>query len=328
MSRDLRIATFNLESLDDRPGHRPALAERIDVLRPQLLRLDADILCLQEVNGQKPERQGPRRLDALDALLAETPYAGFERLCSHRRDGTDILDRHNLVILSRLPMAEGGQIWHDRAPPPAAHQMTARPPMSAPAPVLWDRPMVWARVTLADGRALTVINVHLRAPLAAFIEGQKSTSHVWKSVSGWAEGFYLAAMKRAGQAFETRLFVDGLFDADGEALIAVCGDFNATERETPVRALIGAVEDTGNPGLSGRVLAPLEEGIAAAERYSVLHGGYRAMLDHMLVSPALRLACRGAEVHNEDLGDELRAFESASVSPESFHAPVVARFDL
>jgi hypothetical protein len=43
----LRIATFNLENLDDKPGKKPTLTERIAVMRPQLLRLKADILCLQ-----------------------------------------------------------------------------------------------------------------------------------------------------------------------------------------------------------------------------------------------------------------------------------------
>lgn len=33
----LRIATFNLENLDDKPGEEPALAKRIDLMRPQLL---------------------------------------------------------------------------------------------------------------------------------------------------------------------------------------------------------------------------------------------------------------------------------------------------
>ena len=59
----LRLATFNLESLDDRPDLVPTLAERIAILRPQLLRLDADILCLQEVNGQATGKHAPRRLN-------------------------------------------------------------------------------------------------------------------------------------------------------------------------------------------------------------------------------------------------------------------------
>ena len=47
-----RIATFNLENLDDGPGVSPPLAERIGILRPQLERVNADILCLQEVHSQ------------------------------------------------------------------------------------------------------------------------------------------------------------------------------------------------------------------------------------------------------------------------------------
>ena len=45
---------------------------------PQLLRLNADILCLQEVNGQEGPGQ-PRTLLALESLIADTPYAGFHR---------------------------------------------------------------------------------------------------------------------------------------------------------------------------------------------------------------------------------------------------------
>ncbi len=52
----LRIASFNLENLDDRPGASPTLADRIAVMRPQLVRLRADVLCLQEVNGQEQAR--------------------------------------------------------------------------------------------------------------------------------------------------------------------------------------------------------------------------------------------------------------------------------
>lgn len=53
MSTRLRVATFNLENLDDKAGKKPTLEERIAVMRPMLLRLDADVLCLQEVNGQE-----------------------------------------------------------------------------------------------------------------------------------------------------------------------------------------------------------------------------------------------------------------------------------
>jgi len=44
MSALLRVATFNVENLDDKPDLRPTLAARIAVLRPQLVRLRADVL--------------------------------------------------------------------------------------------------------------------------------------------------------------------------------------------------------------------------------------------------------------------------------------------
>jgi hypothetical protein len=114
----LRLATFNLESLDDRPGD-PTVEERAAVLRPQLLRLDADVLCLQEVNGQHPSPHEPRELLALDRLLEGTPYAAFERVFTRGPDGVGAADVHNLVILSRRPIVESQQIRHDLVPPPA-----------------------------------------------------------------------------------------------------------------------------------------------------------------------------------------------------------------
>src|SRR3546814_19355347 len=59
----MRIATFNLESLDLAPGAEAAFARRAAVLRPQLEALRADILCLQEVNGQHVAGESGRRSD-------------------------------------------------------------------------------------------------------------------------------------------------------------------------------------------------------------------------------------------------------------------------
>ncbi|MEQ8192966.1 MAG: endonuclease, partial [Rhodospirillales bacterium] len=74
-----RVGTFNLENLDDKPDLDPPLAERLGILRPQLLRLKADLLCLQEVNAQRGASGQPRTLAALDRLLAGTPYVDFHR---------------------------------------------------------------------------------------------------------------------------------------------------------------------------------------------------------------------------------------------------------
>ena len=320
----LRIATFNLENLGAEDG--PPLERRILVLRPQLLRLDADVLCLQEVHGQKPAGSRGRRLLALDRLLAETPYAGFTRITSHPPGSPDtVADVHNLVVLSRLPVTAHAQIRHDLVSPPLYRPRTADPPPREPQPIGFDRPFLHVTLDLR-GRALHLLNLHLRAPLAAPVPGQKESASVWRSCAGWAEGFFLAAVKRGAQALEARLLVDRLFDADPEALVAVVGDLNAETFEVPVRLLLAEPSDTGNGALAPRALVPLERALPGDRRFSVIHHGRRVLLDHILVSRPLLAAFRHIEVHSETLGDEVEAAWPGRDTGESAHAPLVAEF--
>lgn len=325
--KHLRIATFNMESLDDRAPEGD-FADRVAVLRPQLLRLRADVLCLQEVNAHGPTRKGPRQLAALDRVLAGTEMEHFHRVVSLNRGGVRPSDRHNLVILSRFPVLDHRQLWHDLVEAPRYRATQAEPPAAQAEPVEWDRPLLHARLALPGGRVLHVVNVHLRAPRAAWLPGQKGAHGRWHSVAGWAEGFFLAAVKQAGQALEARLLVEGILDAEPEALVAVCGDFNADDREAPVRTIRGDEEDTGNGHLAPRVLVPVERSLADTQRYSVIHHGRRVMLDHILVSRPLLGCYLGVEIHNEALGDELVSPATVWASPDSYHAPVVAEFTL
>ncbi len=323
-----RVATFNLETLGGKTPRGASLDERIAVLRPQILRLRADVLCLQEVDGQRRRKNGRRRLLALDRLLAGTPYESFHRATSVSRSRGDVRDKHNLVVLSRFPVTETRQVFHDLVTAPSYRPATARPAAEDAAPVEWDRPFLYAALSLDGQRTLHVINLHLRAHRAAFVEGQKSDAHTWRTMPGWAEGFFLAAIKRAGQALEARLFIDRLMDADRDAMILVSGDFNADAHETPVRAVRGDEEDTGNPHLTARTLVPLDRSVAQSQRFSVVHHGRPQMLDHLLVSRPLLAWYRTLEVHNEALGDELITPSAVHATPESFHAPMVAEFEI
>ena len=322
----MRIATFNLENLDDAPGLDPPLEARIAVLRPQLLRLEADVLCLQEINARREATGMPRRLVALERLLESTPYADFHLVSSLRPGGKEPADKHNLAILSRWQFSSHRQIWHDLVPPARYGTVTGAKSKGEEEAIRWDRPILHATLILPSGAPLHLVNLHLRAPLAAPVPGQKLGAFAWRSVGGWAEGFYLANIKRCGQALETRLLVEQIFDSDAGALVAVCGDFNAEEHEMPLRIIRGDLEDTGNGDLAGRSLISLERTLSQSQRFSVVHHGQRLMLDHMLVSRALLARYRSVEVHNEALGDELVAYATVNRSPESYHAPVVACF--
>jgi endonuclease/exonuclease/phosphatase family metal-dependent hydrolase len=316
----LRIATFNLESLDE----SPQLSQRIARLRPQLAALEADLLCLQEVNAQKPDSGGPRRLLALDALLAGTAYADYRRVSTATPDG-DPADVHNLVILSRFPVETFRQWRHEMIPAPLYRPATALPRTLQPQPIEWDRPALQAEIALSGGRTLHLVNLHLRAPLAAPVAGQKLSASRWSSTGGWAEGQLIAAIKRIGQAVETRLLVDRLFAADHDALVVVAGDLNADSHEMPVRVLLGEPEDTGNPALAHQRLRPVEAAVPAEQRFSVRHRGRKLMLDHLLVSPALHRRLASVAIANDGLLDEAAATEPPS---GSFHAAIVAAFDL
>lgn len=318
----IRLATFNVENLDDRPNLDPPLSARLPILRPQLQRLDADILCLQEVNGQR-RSSGARTLAALDTLIADTPYATFHRAVTHN-DAGHIADVHNLVTLSRWPIGAAEVIrcgtvarttWKSGDDAGQGHE------------VAYGRPGLATRVDVA-GRVLWVVNLHLKSPAAAVVRGGKEDAHTWRSTAAWAEGCYLAALQRNAQALDARLWVDGVFDNDAAALIAVCGDLNADLDDVPVRLLRAAEDDTGNGALAGRALVAPERQLPQDRRFSVMHHGRAEMLDHVLVSRALLGGFKALEVHNETLADELVGFAAVRHDTASYHAPLVASFEI
>lgn len=326
MSETIRIATFNLENLDETNGP-PTLDERIAVMKPQLLRLKADILCIQEVHGQERPNQ-PRTLLALDKLVQNTPYAGYDRVSTMTANGTQVYDKRNLVILSRFTIDSHDQYKHEHIPAPYYQKVTASPRETSPKKITWERPMLYAKTTLPDGRLIHIINLHLKSRIPVNIDGQKINNYTWRTATGWAEGYFIASMKRVGQACEARAFIDSIFNGDDQAFICVCGDFNSTSDNVPVQAIQGDVENTGNPALAGQVLVACERTVPESSRYSLLHLGKGEMLDHLLVSRALLAYYHHTEIHNEVLHDESIAFATDKKYPESDHAPVIAEFHI
>ena len=317
----MRIASFNLENLAcDELSHA-----RLPILRHQLARLNPDILCLQEVDGDHPSGSAPRQLLALDELLRDTAYEKFHRVHTTHPGTCAPRGKHNLVILSRWPVKGHAQYMNDLVPPPYYKCVTSEPPQSEQ-PIEWDRPILHARIELPSGQMLHLINMHLKAPLASLVTGQKIGPFAWASVSGWAEGFFLAAVKRAGQALEARMVIDRIFSDDADALLAVCGDFNVEEQDISFRIIAGRTEDTGNGLLVDCELIPLEHSVPISQRFTVIHAGRHKMLDHILVSRRLLSSFQKMEIHNEALGDELVAYTQVNDPLESFHAPVVAAF--
>lgn len=231
-------------------------------------------------------------------------------------------------MLSRFEIQGHGQYKHDYATPPAYRLVTADPAQAEARELSWERPILHAKIELPDGRTLNVLNLHLKSKHPVNVAGQKTGTYTWKSASGRAEGFFISSIMRVGQALETRLLIDEIFDGDDDALIVVCGDFNADLNDVPVQAIRGDVESTGNTNLSRRVMVPRERSIPESARYSLLYLGRGEMIDHILMSRSLLGFYKRSEVHNELLHDESIAFASDVKCPESDHAPVIAEFEL
>ena len=323
----MRLASFNLDSLDIQPNADVSLDDRIPILRPQLDRLRADVLCLQEINGQHLPGGGPRVLLALEKLLEDTRYQNYSRAVSTAQSDAGPADVHNLVTLTRWPILKSQSIRNSLVPALSYRPVTSLPNAALPLEIAFERPILVTDIELAAGRVLTIINVHFRAPIAAPICGQKESAFVWKSVAGWAEGYAIAAWKRTAQALETRLLIERLMDEDGDRFIVIAGDFNAEDRETPLKIVIGAEEDTGNGSLAKRALLVLDRSLAVDRRFSVVHHGRAQMLDHILASRPMLAYFRDIEAHNETVPDELLTFGRVRQEPGSPHAPIVAEFD-
>jgi predicted extracellular nuclease len=241
--------------------------------------------------------------------------------------GEGVLNERNLVVLSRYEVLESHQLLHEFVPALFYRKATASPAEEVEE-VSWERPILHVRIAPSDNAVVHVVNAHLKSKLPTDVAGQKLDAFTWRTASGWAEGSFLSCMKRVGQALETRMLVDRLFDEDTDALVAVYGDFNADTDDVPVQAIRGDVEDTANGGLARRVMVSCERTIPEPARYSYLHLGKGEMIDHLLVSRGLLQYYRGSEIHNELLHDESAAFAIDVKYPESDHAPVVAECDL
>ena len=96
---------------------------------------------------------------------------------------------HHLAILSRYPVLRSGRVSHELVQPIAMQPLSA----GQGAPISWDRPFLYALLDCGKDRRLWIVNLHLRAPIAARVPGGRKRG-AWRSTALWAEGFFRAAL--------------------------------------------------------------------------------------------------------------------------------------
>ena len=304
---EVRIATFNLENFDETDAaERPSLAERIQLMRPQILRLRADIVCFQEVNGQERPSQ-PRALLALTELLTGTALSGAH-LVSTQTTNNEVNDERNLVVATMFPVIAVEQFRNDLVAQLSYRRLTAKPPDATAVTIDIERPILHVMIDLPDGEPLHVINVHLKSKIPTDIPGQKINAFTWRSADAWAEGSFLSSIKRMSQALEVRRLIDKILDADPTP--------ESWPRATSTPPLtrsrswpsVATSRTPATPTWSVGSWYPSSTPSPPLPDTPCSTKGTGEMLDHMLITRNLLAHYRGSEIHNEILHDESAAF--------------------
>ncbi|WP_433259722.1 endonuclease/exonuclease/phosphatase family protein (plasmid) [Streptosporangium sp. CA-135522] len=324
------IGTWNVENLF-KPQPASAFGPTSDaVYHAKLKGLSAtitaagvDVLALQEVGDP-------------DALAELADHLGND--WQHATSG--IFDpRHPIRVgfLSRLRLA----ILTDRATFPAqlgpiqagddgatAHQM--------------GRGALAVRVTEPDGRTIDLIAAHLKSKLLSFPPGPNGHSRFQTDDEGErARVAAYALYRRTAEAVTVRALADDLLDGQGPARqVVVLGDFNDEPEAATTQILLGPPgSELGTPGADRRDrgdrtrLWNLAPRVPAGERFSRVFRGRGELIDHVLVSHALRKRAQDAHtlrpLNGTGLHDELPSVTEVPTKrrddPASDHAMVFTR---
>lgn len=289
----LVLATFNVLDLFDASD-----AERIERLAALLRPHQPDVVALQEVGGAEATNAFARALGGdWDTVLGDADDRGIAcALLSRSRAGHRIVTR-DVLRAAELPFPR----FRREDPEPFASRIPLR--RSIPDVVIDQE---------GFGR-LRVLVVHFKSRRGKPMQGEtlETTAHL-------AEAETRAVVWRCAEALFVRRAVDEHLARDASECLCVCGDFNDVPGSLPLRIVAGTagVEDGTRPD----ALVSCVETIAAAERFSVDHGGNPAAIDHALVSPSL--AARFSRAFYVRAGGE----KPRRAGEPSDHAPLIVHF--
>ncbi|WP_394837004.1 endonuclease/exonuclease/phosphatase family protein [Pendulispora rubella] len=295
------IATYNVKDLFDSTGEsdKAHVNRKLDTLAAVVSKVDADVLALQEVGSES----------VLDRLRERLPgMYGF------RMVGTADARGIRCALLSRLPVRSYHVHATEQLDFPRFHEMDPSP-FGARIPL--RRGIVHAEI---DAGALGVVHalvLHFKSARPVPFRRADGVAVEPVTARAEAEGELRTLVWRASEALFVRGLVDDLLTKKPGHHLLVTGDFNDVPGSTALRIVSGAEP---NALLSA---ADALEG----ERFSVLHRGARAEIDHMLLSSTLRARVTRARYFNEGLRDHSVLPVHEFPTPDSDHAPLVVRFE-
>lgn len=293
---------------EKRERARLLLKAKVEAVANVVSRLDADVVCLQEIKNERVVRL---TLEALEGHLE--PYSTVVV------GGGDDARGIKTALISRLALA-GEPRRHTTSENPQGFCLP-RLAEGDPEPVVqhFRRGLLEVPLRMRDGSRLVVFNVHLKSNYPVHLKPATSQGDL-------AEGIVRAGLLRLGEALQVRRLVDQRLAEQSPPHVIVAGDFNQGPESMVVRAVAGDPVEGVRRNLPGW-LHSATGGIPAERRWTIHWRGSRELLDHILVSRSMWARFQEARILNEVLYDPDAALrERAREGAESDHAAVLARF--
>ena len=303
------VLTWNVENLF-RPTDGADEAERllykrkVEYLAATIDGVGPTVVALQEVGGEAA---------AADLQAA----AGFEHLrVSKHPDPRGI----RVALLSRVPLRKVGEV--DGFP---VGGLRSVPDVDGGRLTAMGRGALYAEAR-TDAGPVRVMTAHLKSKLLSYPGGRRYPL----DENERARGAGFALLRRAAEASAVRVTLNRLMTGAPAVPTVLLGDLN-DEPAAATTALLGGPEDGDlqRPDLGDPVrLYNLASNLPPARAYTRLYRGRRELIDHVMVSRALRLTLRSVDSLVEGLESitESVSARDSAVAPD--HAPLLARFDV
>jgi endonuclease/exonuclease/phosphatase family metal-dependent hydrolase len=299
------LTTFNVMNLlEPTEAAGPAFVQRkIDALAELIHQCDADVIALQEVGSVGLAR-------ALAAALPDR--ASYAEPIVGSADARGI----RCALLTRLPVVEAREHKPSALEFPTFAQgdpapFGARIPMRrGVVHVVVEAPLV-GRVHVFTAHFKSRLGVGLRDAAGAELPAETPRAR--------SEAIVRSVVWRAAEALYLRGLVDEALAGPASGGTVVAGDLN----DVPESPVLAALRGDG-----AGALLDCTEGIAPAERYSVIHDGRGVQLDHVLATADLRARVTGAHFVQAQLRDHGPYVPGVAEAPsiDSDHAPLVVCF--
>jgi len=305
----LTLATYNVKNLFEprSDGEIAIVDEKIMAIAQTVTASGADVVGLQEIGSALLARR-------LSALLAPI---GFHAAVVGTADDRGI----RCALLSRLPIRFARIHTSDSLDFPR-FQVDDPRPFGARIPL--RRGIVHVGIDVPPFGLISVLVVHFKSPLPAPLRDASGARLPIVTAHDRSEAFVRSWVWRAAEALFVRKLVDAALAnekaPDGSASVAVVGDLN----DGPESPIVHALRSDG-PG----ALFDCTSAAASDLRYSIIHGGRRTQVDHILTTQPLATRVTRAAFDNARLRDH-GPFESGADEPvtvDSDHALVAVRFD-